>query len=308
MASSSARSLSSRLQVYTDGGADPNPGPAGWGAVILDHRGAPVQELSGGEEHSTNNRMELTAAIRALEAVDPGTPVRLFTDSTYLKKGITEWLPGWIARGWRRRTGSLQNEDLWRRLAELEASHDVEWRWVKGHAGHEHNERADELATREIARRRGDRRSKGAGGADAAQSADVEVLLRVSGGRGPGGWAATIRRGDEAEVLSGAIAQASANEIDVLAAAEVLEALPQGEVIAVYSGSDYLRNGATQWLAKWQRSGWKTKAGTPVKNQEAWQRLARMLDERTVHWPSVKAKKPAGWKELGKIARDAVHG
>ena len=305
MSSSSARSLRSPVQVFTDGGADPNPGPAGWGAVILDQNGRPVQELSGGEDHSTNNRMELTAAIRALDALEPGTPVRLFTDSVYLKKGVTEWLPGWIARGWRRRTGTLQNEDLWRRLAELEEAHDVEWRWVKGHAGHEHNERADELATREIAARRG---ARGAGGAAEANAADVEVLLRVSGGSGPGGWAAVIRRGDDAEVLSGAFPGASANEIDVLAAAEALEALPRDQAVAVYSGSDYLRNGATQWLPKWRRSGWTTKAGTPVRNRQAWQRLARALDDRTVVWPSIKTKKPEGWKELGKIARDAAQG
>jgi len=300
MASSSATSSGPRVEVYTDGGADPNPGPAGWGAVILDQTGQRVQELSGGEDHSTNNRMELTAAIRALEAVAAGTPVRLYTDSVYLKKGVTEWLPGWIARGWRRRTGTLQNEDLWRRLADLEEMHDVEWRWVKGHAGNPNNERADELATREIGKRRGSAR-----GARPAEDADAEVLLRVSGGSGPGGWAAAVRLGDEAEILSGAFPGASANEIDVLAAAETLERLPRELTVALYSGSDYLRNGATQWLAKWRRSGWTTKAGTPVRNKEAWQRLARALEGRNVQWPSVKAKKPSGWKELGKIAREA---
>ncbi len=302
MASSSARSPQSRVQVYTDGGADPNPGPAGWGAVILDPAGRPLRELSGGEDRSTNNRMELTAAIRALEVVEPGTPVRLFTDSTYLKKGVTEWLPGWIARGWRRRTGSVKNEDLWRRLAELEEAHDVEWRWVKGHAGHEHNERADELATREIGKRR---RPSSPGAAEGAAEADVEVLLRVSGGAS-GGWAAVVRQGADAQVLSGSFPGASANEIDVLAAAEVLESLSRELAIALYSGSDYLRNGATQWMPKWSRTGWTTKAGTPVRNRAAWQRLERALAGRRVAWPSIKTRKPEGWKELGQIARDAA--
>lgn len=288
------------IDVYTDGGADPNPGPGGWGVVILSEQGKRERELSGGEPRATNNRMELTAAIRALEAVEPGPTVRVHTDSIYLKKGITEWLPGWIARGWRRKTGKLQNEDLWRRLAELESSRDVEWRWVKGHAGNRHNERADELASREVRRFQG----RGQDG-DAAGDADAEVLLRVSGAPGEGGWAAAVRRGEESELLTGSAAGASANELDVLAAAEVLESLPEGLKVALYTASDYLRNGATRWLPKWRRSGWTTKAGSPVRNRSAWERLDRALGGREVVWPSVKGAKPKGWKELGKMARQA---
>jgi ribonuclease HI len=303
MTSASSPSSSARprgaVHVYTDGGADPNPGAAGWGVVILNEKGERAQELSGGEDHATNNRMELTAALRALEAIEPGRRVVLHTDSVYLKKGITEWLPGWIARGWRRKTGKLQNEDLWRKLADLKESHDVEWRWVKGHAGDPHNERADELATREIRKHR-----KGGAGGGAAEAVDAEVLLRVSGGGG-GGWAALVRRGDEAEALSGSAPASSANELDVLAAAEVLERLPDGLSVAILTGSDYLRNGATRWLATWRRSGWTTKAGTPVRNRAAWERLDRALRQRTVVWPSIKGARPAGWKELGKLAREA---
>ena len=135
-----------KVTVYTDGGADPNPGPGGWGVVLFHGATGKKSELSGGEPKTTNNRMELTAAIRALEALKQRCEVHLFTDSQYLRRGVTEWLPGWIARGWRRKDGELQNEDLWRRLAELIVTQDVRWEWVKGHAGHEHNERADELA------------------------------------------------------------------------------------------------------------------------------------------------------------------
>ncbi len=293
----------STIDVYTDGGADPNPGPAGWGVVILNREGERAQELSGGEPRATNNRMELTAAIRALEAVEPGATVRVHTDSIYLKKGITEWLPGWIARGWRRKTGKLQNEDLWRRLAELESSRDVEWRWVKGHAGNRHNERADELASREVRKQRG-----GGQESDPAGDVDAEVLLRVSGTPGEGGWAAAVRRGEDAELLTGSAPGASANELDVLAAAEVLESLPDGLKVALYTASDYLRNGATRWLPKWRRSGWTTKAGSPVRNRAAWERLDRALGRRDVVWPSVKGAKPKGWKDLGKMARKASRG
>lgn len=297
-------SSSHAYQVYTDGGADPNPGPGGWGAVILDADGVPVRELSGGENPSTNNRMELTAALKALEALPQGAPVALHTDSIYLKKGITQWLPGWIARGWRRKTGKLQNEDLWRRLAEVVEGRELSWHWVKGHSGHEHNERADALATEAI------RGSKGGGGRGAAAAVDVdaEVYLRVSSGRSGGGWAAVVRDDPdgEGELRTGSVRGASANELDVLAAAEVLEGLPEGVTVALYTGSDYLRNGAMEWIEGWRKRGWTTKAGTPVKNREAWERLAAALDRRTVLWPSIKGALPKGWKELGAMARGAA--
>jgi ribonuclease HI len=296
------------FQVYTDGGADPNPGPGGWGAVILDDSGAPVRELSGGEDPSTNNRMELTAALKALEALPQGAPVALYTDSTYLKKGITQWLPGWIARGWRRKTGKLQNEDLWRGLAAAVAGRQISWHWVKGHAGHEHNERADELATAAIRGGSGKARARSA---QAVEAADAEVYLRVSSNRSGGGWAAVVREGanppdGEGELRTGSVRRASANELDVLAAAEVLEGLPEGLTVALHTGSDYLRNGATQWIEGWRQRGWTTKAGTPVKNREAWERLAAALDRRKVLWPSIKGALPEGWKELGAMARGAA--
>lgn len=293
-------------QVYTDGGADPNPGPGGWGAVILDADGEPIRELSGAENPSTNNRMELTAALAALEALPEGAPVALHTDSIYLKKGITQWLPGWIARGWRRKTGKLQNEDLWRRLAEVVEGRELSWHWVKGHSGHRHNERADALATEAI---RGSKAGGGrGGGASAAAAADAEVYLRVSSGRSGGGWAAVVRDDPdgEGELRTGAVRGASANELDVLAAAEVLEGLPEGVTVALHTGSDYLRNGATQWIEGWRKRGWTTKAGSPVKNREAWERLAAALDRRTVLWPSIKGALPKGWKELGAMARGAA--
>jgi ribonuclease HI len=139
-----------QVEIYTDGGADPNPGPGGWGAILVHPASGRSDELSGGEPRATNNRMELTAAIRALEALRQPCRVDLFTDSQYLRRGITEWLPGWIARGWRRKEGELQNEDLWRLLAAAAARHQVRWHWLKGHAGHRLNERADQLAAAAI--------------------------------------------------------------------------------------------------------------------------------------------------------------
>ena len=135
------------IEIFTDGACRGNPGPGGWG-VLLRHNGR-ERELCGGEVATTNNRMELTAAIRALEALTERCHVKLYTDSVYVKDGITKWLAGWRARGWRTANKKpVKNKDLWLRLAELVEEHDVEWHWVKGHAGHVENERADALANR----------------------------------------------------------------------------------------------------------------------------------------------------------------
>ncbi len=131
--------------IYTDGACSGNPGPGGWGALI--ERGGTEEALSGGEVLTTNNRMELTAAIEALNAMPKGSKVVLYTDSQYVKGGITGWIHGWKRNGWRTSARKpVKNEELWRALDAAIASHDVDWRWVKGHAGHPGNERADELA------------------------------------------------------------------------------------------------------------------------------------------------------------------
>ena len=133
------------VAIYTDGACSGNPGPGGWGAVLLygEHR----REISGASADTTNNRMELTAAIRALEALKRPTDVALYTDSTYVKDGITRWLPGWKAKGWRTASKSpVKNRDLWEALDALVQRHDVSWHWVRGHAGNAENERADTLA------------------------------------------------------------------------------------------------------------------------------------------------------------------
>lgn len=142
------------VEIYTDGACRGNPGPGGWG-VLLRARGA-EKELHGADRATTNNRMELTAVIRALEALKRPSEVRLYTDSQYVQKGISQWIGDWKRRGWRTAAKKpVKNEDLWRRLDELAARHRVEWRWVKGHAGHDGNERADALANRAIDELRG---------------------------------------------------------------------------------------------------------------------------------------------------------
>jgi ribonuclease HI len=138
------------LFAYTDGACSGNPGPGGWGALLLAREGDQVvkeRELMGGEPMTTNNRMELLAAINALESLDRPSAITVVTDSAYVKGGITEWLANWKRRGWRTASnGPVKNDDLWRRLEAAAAPHKVTWRWIKGHAGHAENERADALA------------------------------------------------------------------------------------------------------------------------------------------------------------------
>ncbi len=137
------------IEIFTDGACSGNPGPGGWG-VLMRWRGH-EKELSGGEPQTTNNRMELMAAIQGLESVKRAARVRLVTDSTYVKDGITKWIHGWKRNGWKTAAKKpVKNEDLWRRLDAALADHEIEWQWVKGHAGHAENERADELARRGI--------------------------------------------------------------------------------------------------------------------------------------------------------------
>ena len=141
--------MSEVVEIYTDGACRGNPGPGGWGAILRFN--GTEKELYGGEALTTNNRMELLAAIRALEALKRPCHVRLTTDSKYVQQGISEWLPNWKRRNWKTAARQpVKNVDLWQRLDALTAPHTVEWHWVKGHAGHPENERADRLANRAI--------------------------------------------------------------------------------------------------------------------------------------------------------------
>ncbi len=142
------------VEIFSDGACSGNPGPGGWGTLLRCN--GTEKELSGYEPETTNNRMELTAAIEGLRALKRPCRVRLTTDSEYLKKGMTEWLEGWIRRGWKNsQKKPVANRDLWEELVRLAERHEVEWHWVRGHAGHPENERCDQLAREAIERGRG---------------------------------------------------------------------------------------------------------------------------------------------------------
>tara|TARA_R110002049_G_scaffold116447_3_gene268975 strand:+ start:82 stop:519 length:438 start_codon:yes stop_codon:yes gene_type:complete len=138
------------IEIFTDGACKGNPGPGGWGALIVDQEGT-ERELFGGEAHTTNNRMELLAVIKALEAMPVEQPLRIYTDSQYVQKGITEWMKNWVRRGWKTADRKpVKNADLWQTLSALAEQRKVDWRWVRGHNGHPGNERADQLANRGV--------------------------------------------------------------------------------------------------------------------------------------------------------------
>ena len=139
-----------KLTIYTDGACSGNPGPGGWGAVLIWN--GHVKEISGGEKYTTNNRMELIATIEALKVLKKKSEISLYTDSTYVKNGITQWIFRWKRSDWKlsNRKGNVKNVDLWKELDRLNSLHQVNWKWVKGHSGNEWNERADELARNAI--------------------------------------------------------------------------------------------------------------------------------------------------------------
>ena len=137
------------IEIYTDGACRGNPGPGGWGALL--RAGKHEKELWGGDEHTTNNRMEMTAVIKALQALKKPSEVVLTTDSQYVRKGITEWIEGWKRKNWQTAAKKpVKNVELWKEIDALASQHKVEWRWVKGHSGHKENERVDQLANRGI--------------------------------------------------------------------------------------------------------------------------------------------------------------
>jgi len=141
--------MDKKIYIYTDGACKGNPGPGGWGALMVYN--STEKEFYGGEQHTTNNRMEMTAAIKALNQLTRPCEVVLTTDSQYLRQGITQWIANWKKRGWKTAAKQpVKNKDLWQQLDELEQKHSISWNWVKGHSGHRENERADELANKGI--------------------------------------------------------------------------------------------------------------------------------------------------------------
>ncbi len=286
------------VTIYTDGACDPNPGPGGWAAVL--QFGDAEKELTGSEPHTTNNRMELQAVIAALTALKVPCRVTLHTDSTYVQKGVSEYLARWKAKGWLTSDKkAVANQDLWQQLDAALQRHTIEWRWVKGHAGDPLNERVDQLAVGQIPR--------SALPLTDAQAAHVFTGVSCRGQIGPGGWAVIIEVDNVARELSGREATTSANRLHLIAAQQGLLAAPTDRVVHLYTPSDYVAQGAQQWVRGWAARGWRTKDDQPVKHRELWQAIVVASQTRQVQWHCLKDEaRPTQSKRAEQLARQAI--
>lgn len=288
------------VTIYTDGGADPNPGVGGWAAILKSGRRERI--LTGNEPSTTNNRMELTAAIAALKALKRSSTVEFHTDSEYLRRGITEWISKWREENWQRKGKPIPNADLWKTLWSLSMEHDISWHWVRGHSGDPLNERVDALARN----------------ARLAITPELELnkgmtLLYVrgtcQGNPGPGAWAAILEVDQETQQLSGSEPSTTNNRMELSAVIGGLTMIPEGESVHVITTSDYVFMGATRWVHGWRARDWKKKDGRPVSNQDLWRTLDLMLEKRTVRWISGKGNAEQfqrGLDEAAQLARQAL--
>ena len=288
------------VTVHTDGSCKPNPGPGGWAALLQFSGGEVV--LTGNAPQTTNNQMELEAAIAAIEYVSKlgdSCTIDLHTDSEYMRQGITQWIDGWLSRGWQVKNGQpVKNQELWRKLHDLTQVHRVRWHWVRGHIGDPLNERVDWLAHRARRQLRGavappaETLRSGRSAADTAvqQGPRVEIAVGASciGSTGPGGWAVTLRVGQTCRMLRGHEARTTSNVLLLNAAIAALTALGEPCQVTVYTVSDYLGKGAGEWVKGWQQNQWKTSKGQPVKNRALWEALIEASQPHSISWQVVR--------------------
>lgn len=289
--------MTDKVIIYSDGGADPNPGIGGWAAILRfgDHQ----KILQGHDPKTTNNRMELAAAIHALRALKRPCEVEFHTDSEYLRRGITEGVHKWAAAGWHTKAGRpVPNAELWQELVNLATRHTIDWRWVRGHSGDPQNEQVDQLA----------REARMAITPKIDLEADIPRLyVRASchGNPGPGGWGAALEWRGDWEKRSGREASTTNNRMELTAAIEGLLLAQPGFRLQIFTTSDYLHQGITRWIQGWKANGWKKKDGQPVANADLWQRLVNLAGQYEVVWVNAKGQHLAGLELAGKLAVDA---
>jgi ribonuclease HI len=311
LSSSQHDDMPPQADIYTDGGCEPNPGPGGWGAII--RWGDQEWVLSGNDRDTTNNRMELHAAAAALALlaglIGP-CRVRIHTDSQYVRRGMTEWIDGWQRNGWMTTSKEpVKNQDLWQALLRLTRTHEVDWHWLKGHAGHPLNERADRLATDA---RRALQRGPGAPNAhhrprDGRPAVEISVKASCRGSAGRGGWGVVLRRDERIKTLSGTEPSTTANAMLIRGAAEALRSLTKPCRVILYSDADYLVKGASTWVQGWQARGWKTREGKAVANRGEWEALLEAAHPHDVSWQLVGDETtPADLLEAGRLAAEAA--
>ncbi len=285
-----------KVTIYTDGSCKPNPGPGGWGAVII-FNDKSCQE-KGGELETTNNRMELTAPLKALQSLSFPHEVTLITDSMYLKNGITVWIHKWKLCGWKTVDNqSTKNRDLWEALDKEISRHKVIWKWVKGHTNNRFNELADQLAS--SARKRESLPLDSDG--------KIHIFLGVTWKHtiDKGAWAAILSYGNHIKIIGGAEEKTTANRLYIETAIRGLQQLKRNLPVCIYTFSGYLKDGAQNWLPGWERRNWVTRSGDKVSNSESWKDLKNLLKIYNVEFYLVeKENAPCLLLEAKEIARE----
>ncbi|MCK5071725.1 MAG: ribonuclease HI [Desulfocapsa sp.] len=272
------------ITIYTDGSCSPNPGPGGWGAVILPEKGK-KRELSGKVAGTTNNRMELQASLEALRSLPKSCAVELYTDSKYVKNGISKWIDNWRQNNWLTAAKeTVKNQDLWQELDVEIQRHEVNWFWVKGHANDVHNERADALAVA----------ARGRPVLPLDDETAIHIFMGITWKQKIkiGSWTAILRYRDHYKVIGGDVENSSANRIHIQSACDALSTVKRRLPIHLYTSSGYLKDGASEWLKGWERNGWHTREGKVVSNKEEWQKLDQVLQEFSVKFHVIDKKFP----------------
>lgn len=301
-----------QVMIYTDGACSPNPGPGGWGAIhIFD--GRPAVEISGFGGETTNNRMELTAVVQALSTLKRSHRVTLYTDSQYVKNGITSWIKKWQKNNWQTADRKpVKNVDLWQTLLDESNRHEVSWKWIRGHTADKWNERADELAV--SARKTGSK-----------ITADPQTEQRVEQGdrihlytgvtckhsTGVGSWVVILEWRHHIKIMGQRVTGMTANQLYIKAVVEGLSGLTKQFPVEVHTYSGYLRDGAASWLAGWKKRNWRTREGTLISNREHWQELSDLLDKYDVIFTLDNRENPLCHmleaKELAREYEQVVH-
>jgi len=288
-----------QVTIYTDGSCSPNPGPGGWGVVILPEKGK-KRELSGKVLETTNNRMELQASLEALRALPRASEVQLYTDSKYVRNGISKWIVNWRKNNWLTAAKeAVKNRDLWESLDQEIKRHEVEWHWVKGHANNQHNERADELAVS----------ARGRPTLPLVDDTAVHIFIGITWRQKLkiGSWAAVFRYQNHFKVIGGVVENSSANRIHIQSACDALNTIKRRLPVKLYTSSSYLKDGAGNWLKGWERNGWKTRESKVVSNKAEWQALNRILQEFSVSFYVIdKVMPPCHSQEAKELAGEWV--
>jgi len=299
------------IEIYTDGACQGNPGPGGWGAIIL-KPGKPPHKINGGEKSTTNNQMELTAVIHALDAIKKSKEkIILYTDSKYVRDGIYKWMDNWKKNDWMTSLNSpVKNQPLWQRLDAGIKDLNIQCEWVKGHAGNQWNDEADQLACQSIPNiQTNEEKVKRNDVLPINDSNAIHIFTAIafSSKKNAGAWAAYLRYKTHTKSISEKVENSSSNQIHICSAIGGLELIKKKYPVHLYTLSDYLKDGATIWVRSWHKNHWKTKEGEPVKHKALWLSLHQLTQAYAIQWHRVsKTSLPREMKMIKDMAQQCL--